>query len=96
MRSSVPRHRWAWRRRAASSAAALPWGVLKAAGLVWPMWREIAEMSYLWQVPHALDGTALERAVGPLQTTSLDSALREALLDLGFVKAPARPVMGSS
>ena len=74
----------------------LPWGLLKAAGWVLPMWREIAEMSYLWQVPHALDGTALERAVGPLQTTPLDSALREALLDLGFVKAPARPVMGSS
>ena len=72
----------------------LPWSVLKVAGQVWPMWREIAEMSYLWHVPHALDGTALARAVGPLPATPLDSALREALIHLGFASAPALPAMG--
>jgi len=72
----------------------LPWGVLKVAGLVWPIWREIAEMSYLWHVPHALDGTALARAVGPLPATPLDNALREALIHLGFASAPALPAMG--
>jgi nucleoside-diphosphate-sugar epimerase len=72
---------------------ALPWGVLKVAGLVWPMWREIAGMSYLWHVPHALDGTALARAVGPLQSTPLDRALREALIGLGLAPSAAPPVV---
>ena len=58
----------------------LPWFVLKVAGLVWPMWREVAEMSYLWQVPHALDGTTLARAVHLPAATPLDTAVREALV----------------
>jgi nucleoside-diphosphate-sugar epimerase len=57
----------------------LPWRMLKLAGLVLPMWREIAEMTYLWQVPHALDGATLERTVGRLPTTPLDSALAASL-----------------
>ncbi|HSW22947.1 MAG TPA: NAD-dependent epimerase/dehydratase family protein, partial [Burkholderiaceae bacterium] len=61
----------------------MPWLVLKLGGLVVPMWREIAEMSYLWQVPHALDGSALARAVGPLPATPLDVAMRDTLLALG-------------
>jgi nucleoside-diphosphate-sugar epimerase len=68
----------------------MPWGVIKLGGLVVPMWRELTEMSYLWRVPHALDGAALQRALGPLPATSLDTALREALLALGFDKPQAR------
>ena len=71
----------------------MPWAVLKLGGLVVPMWREIAAMSYLWHVPHALDGTALERAVGPLRTTPLDVAMREALLALGFASSSAPPAL---
>ena len=66
----------------------MPWVVLKLGGLVVPMWREIAEMSYLWHVPHALDGTALTRAVGPLPGTPLDAAMRDTLIALGFASAP--------
>lgn len=66
----------------------MPWAVLKLGGLVVPMWREIAEMSYLWQVPHALDGNALARAVGPLQVTPLDVAMRDTLLALGYASSP--------
>ncbi len=62
----------------------MPWAVLKLGGLVVPMWREIAEMSYLWQVPHALDGSALARAVGPLPATPIDVAMRDTLLALGY------------
>jgi nucleoside-diphosphate-sugar epimerase len=64
----------------------LPWGLFKLAGVVWPMGREVAEMSYLWHVPHALDGTALARVVGRLPVTPLETALRDALLGLGLVK----------
>jgi nucleoside-diphosphate-sugar epimerase len=62
----------------------MPWAVFKLGGLMVPMWREIAEMSYLWQVPHALDGTALASALGPQPATPIDTALRDALLALGF------------
>jgi len=65
----------------------MPWAVLKLGGLVVPMWREIAEMSYLWRVPHALDGSALARAVGSLPATPIDAAMREALLALGFASS---------
>ena len=57
----------------------MPWGVIRLGGLVVPMWREIAEMAYLWQVPHALDGTALGRLLGDIPTTSLDTAMRDTL-----------------
>jgi nucleoside-diphosphate-sugar epimerase len=62
----------------------MPWPLLKLGGLVVPMLREIAEMSYLWRVPHALDGSALQAAVGPLSTTPIDEAMRDALRALGF------------
>ena len=65
----------------------MPWGVLRAVGAVYPLWRELARMSYLWRVPHALDGAALRAAVGRLPATPLSAALRDALLALGFGQA---------
>ncbi|MDP1646937.1 MAG: epimerase [Rubrivivax sp.] len=61
----------------------MPWGLIRAVGTVYPMWRELARMSYLWRVPHALDGRALQRAVGPLPWTTPAAAVRAALVDLG-------------
>lgn len=37
----------------------MPWGLIRAVGTVYPLWREVARMSYLWCVPHAIDGGAL-------------------------------------
>jgi nucleoside-diphosphate-sugar epimerase len=62
----------------------VPWPLLRAGGLFVPMWREIAEMAYLWHVPHALDGSALERLAGPLPQTALEPALADALRALGL------------
>lgn len=78
-----------WRR------GGMPWALIRAVGLVYPTWRELARMSYLWRVPHALDGSALRAQAGELAVTPLPSALRETLLALGFgrasaVHAPAR------
>lgn len=71
----------------------LPWALVRAAGLVHPMSRELARMSYLWRVPHALDGRALEAAVGPLPTTPPGAAILAALTELGLGTAAhaARP-----
>lgn len=68
--------------------AGMPWGLTKLAGLVVPMWREIAEMAYLWRVPHALDGRALRAALGALPSTPVDAAMQQALRALGFGTAP--------
>jgi nucleoside-diphosphate-sugar epimerase len=69
----------------------MPWGVIRLLGWVQPMMRELARMSYLWRVPHALDGRQLQRRVGPLATTPLVAALTQTLLDLGHgpARAPA-------
>ena len=63
---------------------AMPWGLIRTIGVVYPLWRELARMSYLWRVPHALDGAALRDAVGELPVTPVPVALREALLALGI------------
>lgn len=62
----------------------LPWWVLRLGAPLRPMWRGLVEMSYLWRVPHQLDGEALGALLGPLPTTPLAAALRQALLDLGL------------
>ena len=62
----------------------MPWGLIRAVGLVHPLWRELARMSYLWRVAHALDGRSLEAAVGVLPQTPPATALRQALSDLGL------------
>jgi nucleoside-diphosphate-sugar epimerase len=65
-----------WRR------GSLPWPLLRMGGWVVPMWRALAEMEYLWRVPHALDGAALQARVGDLPSTPLDTALRHTLQGL--------------
>lgn len=69
--------------------AGMPWIVIRAGGLFVPMWREIAEMSYLWSTPHALSGAKLERTAGRLPSTPPAEAVRQAIADLGL-PVPAR------
>jgi hypothetical protein len=71
----------------------MPWPLIRAGGLFVPMWRELAEMAYLWKVPHRLDGGALHRALGPLPATDIHTALTRSLqsLGLGAAVVPSRP-----
>lgn len=62
----------------------MPWGIIRAGGLVVPLWREVAEMAYLWDVPHALDGRVLQKRVGSLPMTPVETAIRNTLIDLGL------------
>ena len=64
----------------------MPWALIRIVGTVYPLWRELARMSYLWRVPHRLDGRALEQTIGPLMSTEPKRAMRETLLALGFGK----------
>jgi len=61
----------------------IPWGFIRIAGLVVPGWRELAQMAYLWTVPHALDGRSFAVLPGgPIVATPLADALRDALVAL--------------
>lgn len=73
-----------WRR------GAMPWGFIRVMGFFAPMMKAIAEMSYLWRVPHALDGRRLTARIGPLPQTPPRQALRQALVELGFGAATGR------
>lgn len=73
----------------------LPWFLLRIGGLVVPVWRELAEMAYLWQRPHGLIDSRSAAMVTPLPVTPLDVAMRDALLSLGHGRRrelPAAPV----
>jgi nucleoside-diphosphate-sugar epimerase len=67
------------------------WAPVRLAGLFVPLLRELAAMRYLWTVPHALDGSALQALVGPLPATPPDEALRNALAALGHGSSAAEP-----
>ncbi|MEZ4358754.1 MAG: NAD(P)H-binding protein [Kofleriaceae bacterium] len=70
----------------------IPWPLLRLAALVSANWRAIVSLSYLWRVPHALDGGALQRLLGEVPHTPLPEALRASLVELGVASgaAPAR------
>lgn len=61
--------------------AGLPWPLLRVGGLVVPMWRELAEMAYLWRRPHRLV-TDAGHAQFMATATPFDVALRDSLVDL--------------
>ena len=64
----------------------LPWRILRAGGLLVPMWRELAEMRYLWQTPHALSGDKLATLIGPEPHTELSLAVQHSLKALGKLR----------
>jgi nucleoside-diphosphate-sugar epimerase len=69
----------------------VPWRMIRLAAPFVPMWREIAEIAYLWHVPHRLDGGKLEMAIGTVPFTGFDRAVRDSLDALGIDTRPAAP-----
>ncbi len=70
----------------------LPWPLIQAAGLLLPMWRELAKMRYLWQTPHGLAGGKLAALIGPEPHTELPAAVQQSLLALGKTRHTGCPV----
>lgn len=68
----------------------MPWGLIRAGALVIPIWRELAEMAYLWRVPHALDGSSMA-TLALREATPIDAALRASLHALGHGPAAVAP-----
>jgi nucleoside-diphosphate-sugar epimerase len=61
----------------------MPWRLLKLMGLAVPVVRELSEISYLWSVPHTIDGAALKAVIGEPPHTPLDQAVAASLAALG-------------
>ncbi len=61
----------------------LNWPLVRLAGLVMPMMREIAGMRYLWQQPLRMPGDRLSAFLGDVPHTDLDRAVAETLAGLG-------------
>jgi nucleoside-diphosphate-sugar epimerase len=61
----------------------LPWWAMRAGAWVVPMWRELLEMRYLWDVAHLLDESRLGKLLGQVPRTPLDAAMDGALVALG-------------
>jgi nucleoside-diphosphate-sugar epimerase len=68
------------------SVGGMPWWLLRLLGPIVPTFRELAEMSYLWDVPHRIDGRKLEAAIGRLPNTPFETAVSTALGELGLLK----------
>jgi nucleoside-diphosphate-sugar epimerase len=64
----------------------MPWPFLRMLGIVVPTFRELAEMAYLWQVPHRIDGRKLEAAIGAIPHTPFETAIMDTLEGLGLLK----------
>jgi nucleoside-diphosphate-sugar epimerase len=78
--------------------ASFPWPLVRVAGVVMPMLRELARMSYLWRQPHVLDGAHLTALLGTVPATPLGSAVAAALADLfpGAESARARGAIATA
>jgi nucleoside-diphosphate-sugar epimerase len=73
----------------------LPWAVIRLGGWVVPTWASLAEMRYLWEVPHRLDNARLTGLLGAEPHTPLAVAVTTALRDLGFLGDPATYFAGT-
>jgi nucleoside-diphosphate-sugar epimerase len=62
----------------------VPWRLLKMMGVVVPVFRELADISYLWSTPHAVDGARLAEIIGDIPRTPLDQAIAASLAALGL------------
>jgi nucleoside-diphosphate-sugar epimerase len=52
-----------------------------------PIFRELAEMRYLWEVPVRLDNSRLRAVLGEEPHTPLDLAVTRTLRDMGCIAA---------
>lgn len=66
-----------------------PWFVIPLLAPVVPLFREMAEMAYLWRTPIRIDGARLAAFLGDVPYTPIKAALTETLESLGCLPAPS-------
>lgn len=70
----------------------MPRPLLRVAGLFMPMLAALAEVRYLWRTPHQLDNRQLCALIGNEPHTPFETAVRQALHELGLLRASALPL----
>jgi nucleoside-diphosphate-sugar epimerase len=61
------------------------WWLLRSVGQLMPMGRELAELEYLWRVPHRISGEALSALIGEIPHTPLADAVAASLRGLSVL-----------
>ena len=69
---------------------AFPWWLLALASPFVPLFRELREMRYLWEVPVRLNNARLVTLLGNEPHTPIDDAVRATLQGLGCLAEPER------
>jgi nucleoside-diphosphate-sugar epimerase len=64
-------------------ARAFPWWLLAIASPFVPLFRELREMRYLWDVPVRMNNARLVKLLGSEPHTPIDDAVRATLRGLG-------------
>lgn len=62
----------------------MSWWLIKTFGQLMPIGRELAELEYLWRVPHRISGDKLMAAIGEIPHTPLPRAVAAALKQLNI------------
>jgi hypothetical protein len=57
----------------------MSWWLVRSVGQLMPMGRELAEISYLWRVPHRISGEKLTSVIGEVPHTPFDQAIAATL-----------------
>jgi nucleoside-diphosphate-sugar epimerase len=57
----------------------MSWWLIKTVGQMLPIGRELAELEYLWRVPHKVSGEKLKAAIGNVPHTPLPDAIAASL-----------------
>jgi nucleoside-diphosphate-sugar epimerase len=65
----------------------MPWLSMRLLSPFVPLFREVLEMQYLWNVPIRMDNVRLKTALGLEPHTPLDVAVRNTLIGLGCLAA---------
>jgi nucleoside-diphosphate-sugar epimerase len=65
----------------------MPWLLMRLLSPVVPLFRELAEMRYLWTTPVRMRNTRLNAVLGVEPHTPLQQAVRETLIGFGCLKA---------
>jgi nucleoside-diphosphate-sugar epimerase len=69
---------------------AFPWWVLALASPFVPLFRELREMRYLWDVPVRMNNARLVKLLGSEPHTPIDEAVRTTLEGLGCLREAGR------
>lgn len=64
----------------------MQWWMLRALSPLVPIFRELCEISYLWKLPHRVDGRRLAAAIGKVPHTPFETAVTAALYELGATR----------